>query len=94
MTNVSHRILSQLPFRAVLLWWFLPLPARRGQLLADWFTVQAGGTGDFLTFCSSDFRTDLVLSNLGPNGLPVYNMLSVGHSRTGPTVHPDLDNAR
>jgi len=49
-----------------------------GQLLADWFTVKAGGKGDFQTYCCSDFRSDLVLSNLGPNGLPVYNTLSVG----------------
>jgi fibro-slime domain-containing protein len=43
-----------------------------------WFTVQAGGSGDFQTYCCSDFRSDLVLEMLGPNGLPVYNVASVG----------------
>jgi fibro-slime domain-containing protein len=49
-----------------------------GQLQADWFTVQAGGSGDFQTYCCSDFRSDMVLGTLGPNGLPVYNTASVG----------------
>ena len=49
-----------------------------GNLDAYWFTVQAGGSGDFQTYCCSDFRSDMVLDTLGPNGLPVYNTASVG----------------
>lgn len=55
-----------------------PAQPIEGQLLADWFTVQPGGAGDFQTYCCNDRRSDMVLSNLGPNGLPVYNTLSVG----------------
>ncbi|MGL6044744.1 MAG: hypothetical protein ACRC1J_12550, partial [Sandaracinobacteroides sp.] len=49
-----------------------------GSLNADWFTVTPGGAGDFQTYCCSDFRSDLVLGTLGANGLPVYNVASVG----------------
>ncbi len=49
-----------------------------GTLQADWFTVQAGGSGDFQAYCCSDFRTDMVLDTLGDNGLPVFNTASVG----------------
>ncbi len=54
-----------------------PIPLT-GTMLANYFTVTAGGMGDFETYCCSDVRSDLVQSTLGPNGLPVYNTASVG----------------
>lgn len=54
-----------------------PLPIT-GTMIANYFTVTAGGAGDFQTYCCGDVRSDLVQSTLGPNGLPVYNTASVG----------------
>lgn len=54
-----------------------PLPIT-GSMTANYFTVTAGGAGDFQTYCCGDVRSDLVLTSLGPNGLPVYNAASVG----------------
>ena len=54
-----------------------PVPLT-GSMGVTYYTVTAGGAGDFETYCCSDSRTDLTLTALGPNGLPVYNTSSVG----------------
>lgn len=51
-----------------------------GTFGVDWFTVQPGSpaAGDFQTTCCGEYRPDMVLGALGPNGQPVYNPASVG----------------